>query len=99
MPNKFSALSPEGEIFPKRHLACFGEISEPELSALAVTLKETLLRIYVGLGHPDVNYIIRSVSPHDGPVKYFRRPRGERAVPEGSETGVPGRRNQRRKDA
>lgn len=68
----YAALSPfHLWIFPRRHLACFGEISEAELPALASILKETLLRIYVGLENPDLNYIIRSVSPHDGPVKYF----------------------------
>lgn len=68
----YAALSPfHLWIFPKRHVACFGTISRAEMASLAAILKEILLRIYVGLENPDLNYVIRSVSPHDGPVKHF----------------------------
>ena len=52
-------------IFPLRHMASFGEISELELSDLARILPSLLAKIYVGLENPDLNFTIRS-----GPAEY-----------------------------
>jgi UDPglucose--hexose-1-phosphate uridylyltransferase len=48
-------------ILPKRHHASFGDISDQEVQALALTLKDVLGRIYHGLCDPDFNYVVRSV--------------------------------------
>lgn len=47
-------------IFPKRHMARFGEMSEDEVPELAQTLRHVLRMLYYGLGDPDFNYIVRS---------------------------------------
>ncbi len=68
----YSALSPfHIWIFPRRHIACFGSITDSELHDLANILKETLLRLHTGLGNPDFNYVIHSLSPQECEVKYF----------------------------
>lgn len=68
----YSALSPfHIWIFPKRHSGCFGSISDSELHDLALTLKEVLERLHIGLGDPDFNYVIHSLSPSECAVRYF----------------------------
>ncbi len=68
----YAALSPfHLWVFPKRHTACFGAVTDSELADLAAILKETLLRIHVGLDDPDFNYVVRSLSPEEAAVKYF----------------------------
>ncbi len=68
----YSALSPfHIWIFPRRHSACFGSIGDSELHDLAGILKDTLLRLYTGLGNPDFNYVIHSLSPQECEVRYF----------------------------
>jgi len=68
----YAALSPfHLWVFPKKHNACFGHINDSELSDLAIALKETLLRLYVGLENPDFNYVVRSLSPREADSKYF----------------------------
>jgi UDPglucose--hexose-1-phosphate uridylyltransferase len=52
-------------IFPLRHMASFGDISEMEVMDLARILRSLLARIYVGLENPDLNFTIRS-----GPAEY-----------------------------
>jgi len=52
-------------IFPLRHMASFGDISELEISDLARILRTLLAKIYVGLENPDLNFTIRS-----GPAEY-----------------------------
>jgi UDPglucose--hexose-1-phosphate uridylyltransferase len=52
-------------IFPLRHMASFGDISEMEINDLARVLRTLLAKIYVGLGNPDLNFMIRS-----GPAEY-----------------------------
>lgn len=52
-------------IFPLRHMASFGDISELEISDLARILRSLLAKIYVGLENPDLNFTIRS-----GPAEY-----------------------------
>lgn len=68
----YAALSPfHVWIFPKRHNACYGLITDEEIGALAVILKEVLLRLYMGLDNPDYNYVVRSLSPRGSDAKYF----------------------------
>lgn len=68
----YAALTPfHLWIFPKRHNASFGNVKDSELAELAAILKEILLRLYVGLDNPDLNYVTRSLSAEDGPLKYF----------------------------
>jgi len=52
-------------IFPLRHMASFGDISEMEIADLARILRALLAKIYVGLGNPDLNFTVRS-----GPAEY-----------------------------
>jgi UDPglucose--hexose-1-phosphate uridylyltransferase len=52
-------------IFPLRHMASFGEISELEIADLARVLRALLAKIYVGLENPDLNFTVRS-----GPAEY-----------------------------
>lgn len=52
-------------IFPLRHMASFGEISEMEVADLARVLRQLLAKIYIGLENPDLNFTVRS-----GPAEY-----------------------------
>jgi UDPglucose--hexose-1-phosphate uridylyltransferase len=52
-------------IFPLRHMASFGDISEMEITDLARVLRTVLAKLYVGLGNPDLNFTVRS-----GPAEY-----------------------------
>ncbi|HEY1677644.1 MAG TPA: galactose-1-phosphate uridylyltransferase [Candidatus Sulfotelmatobacter sp.] len=52
-------------IFPLRHMASFGNISEVEIADLARILRTLLGKIYVGLENPDLNFTVRS-----GPAEY-----------------------------
>ncbi|MFZ0320460.1 MAG: galactose-1-phosphate uridylyltransferase [Candidatus Sulfotelmatobacter sp.] len=52
-------------IFPLRHMASFGDISTAEIVDLGRVLRTLLAKIYVGLGNPDLNFMIRS-----GPSDY-----------------------------
>jgi UDPglucose--hexose-1-phosphate uridylyltransferase len=52
-------------IFPLRHMASFGDISEMELTDLGRVLRTLLAKIYVGLENPDLNFTVRS-----GPAEY-----------------------------
>ena len=52
-------------IFPLRHMASFGAISEMEVADLARVLRKLLAKLYVGLDNPDLNFTVRS-----GPAEY-----------------------------
>ena len=52
-------------IFPLRHMASYGEITEMEVIDLARMLRMLLAKIYVGLENPDLNFTVRS-----GPAEY-----------------------------
>lgn len=68
----YAALSPfHVWIFPKHHSAYFGDVTDAHLADLAVVLREVLLRLLVGLKDPDYNFVIRSLSPQEGALKYF----------------------------
>lgn len=67
----YAALSPfHMWIFPKRHASFFGDISEEEISDLAVNLKTVLLKLHNGLDNPDFNFVIRSDSTHESLEHY-----------------------------
>jgi UDPglucose--hexose-1-phosphate uridylyltransferase len=71
----YAALSPfHIWIFPKRHCAYFGDVSDSEIADLAVLLSEVLARLFVGLEDPDYNYVIRSLSPQEGAGSIYRHP-------------------------
>lgn len=68
----YAALSPYHVwIFPKRHGAYFGAVTDDELEGLAGILQRTLRRIYVALGDAHFNYVFRSLSPPEQHVKYY----------------------------
>ena len=52
-------------IFPLRHMASFGEVTEMEVIDLGRILRMLLAKIHVGLENPDLNFTIRS-----GPAEY-----------------------------
>jgi len=58
-------------IFPRRHMASFGDISADELKDLARTLRAILAKIYHGLQDPDFNYTVRNAPVEAESVKYF----------------------------
>jgi len=65
-PTPFSIL-----IMPRRHMACFHEMSDAEAGDLAHNLRRTLLRLYRGLDNPDFNYVIRTAPPENAGVRYY----------------------------
>jgi UDPglucose--hexose-1-phosphate uridylyltransferase len=68
----FAALSPfHIWIFPRRHSSSFDDITDPEITDLAYTLKTVLAKLYYGLNNPDYNYSIRSVPTTEQGTKYF----------------------------
>ena len=67
----YASLSPFAMwIFPRRHMASFGQIHPEEICDLAQILQGILARLYYGLGNPDYNYVIRS-SPSENRYSRF----------------------------
>jgi len=58
-------------IFPRRHMAGYGDISAAEIVDLARTLRTVLAKLYHGLQNPDFNYTIRCAPSESVGVKYF----------------------------
>lgn len=58
-------------IYPRRHMASFGDISAAEIADLAHTMRKVLGKLYHGLGNPDFNYSLRSAPAELAGVKYF----------------------------
>lgn len=58
-------------IFPKRHSGSFSDITDDEISDLALNLKNVLGKLYFGLNNPDFNYTIQSNRPKDAKSEYF----------------------------
>ena len=57
----YASLSPFSlYIFPRRHMATFGEIHAEEITDLAEILQGVLAKLYHGLGNPSYNYVIRT---------------------------------------
>ncbi|MDI6789014.1 MAG: galactose-1-phosphate uridylyltransferase [Planctomycetota bacterium] len=68
----YAALSPfHIWIFPRRHMASFVEITQPEISDLSKNLRKTLRKIYYGLDDPAFNYTIRSIPVGEKENDYF----------------------------
>ena len=58
-------------IYPRRHMASFGDVSDCELADLARALRSILAKLYVGLEDPDYNYTIRTAPAESAGVKYY----------------------------
>jgi UDPglucose--hexose-1-phosphate uridylyltransferase len=58
-------------IYPRRHMASFGDVSAAEINDLARMLRSTLAKLYHGLADPDFNFTIRSAPAENVGVKYF----------------------------
>lgn len=58
-------------IYPKRHMASFGDVKEEELVDLAHVMKTLLSKLYHGLENPDFNYAIRTAPAENKGVKYY----------------------------
>ncbi len=58
-------------IYPRRHMASFGDVSSAELNDLARVLRSMLAKLYHGLANPDFNFTIRSAPAESYGVKYF----------------------------
>jgi UDPglucose--hexose-1-phosphate uridylyltransferase len=58
-------------VFPLRHMASFGDISDTEVADLARTLRTLLAKIYVGLRNPDLNYTVRSAPADYAAARHF----------------------------
>jgi len=58
-------------ILPKTHRSSFGEISREEITDYAAILKETMARLYYGIGNPDFNYCIRTSPINEKNTEYY----------------------------
>jgi len=68
----YASLSPFSlYIFPRRHMASFGEIQPEEISDLARILQDVLAKLYYGLENPAYNYVIRTAPNANSYSRYF----------------------------
>lgn len=58
-------------IYPRRHMASFGDVRPEELDDLAHVLRSVLAKLYVGLDNPDFNYTIRTAPHENAGVIYY----------------------------
>jgi UDPglucose--hexose-1-phosphate uridylyltransferase len=58
-------------IYPRRHMASFGDVSAAEINDLSRMLRAMLAKLYQGLQDPDFNFTIRSAPAESVGVKYF----------------------------
>jgi UDPglucose--hexose-1-phosphate uridylyltransferase len=58
-------------IYPRRHMASFGDISEAEITDLGRVLRTVLAKLYHGLSNPDFNYTIRTAPAELIGARYF----------------------------
>jgi UDPglucose--hexose-1-phosphate uridylyltransferase len=58
-------------IYPRRHMASFGDISAKELTDLGRVLRTVLAKLYYGLQNPDFNFTIRTAPAECVGVRYF----------------------------
>jgi UDPglucose--hexose-1-phosphate uridylyltransferase len=58
-------------IFPRRHMASFGDVTFDELTDLARVLRTLLAKLYHGLSDPDFNYTIRSAPVESRSAAYY----------------------------
>jgi UDPglucose--hexose-1-phosphate uridylyltransferase len=68
----FASASPFATyLYPRRHMASFGDITDAELEDLALVLKTVLAKLYFGLHNPDFNYAIRTAPHENAGVMYY----------------------------
>jgi UDPglucose--hexose-1-phosphate uridylyltransferase len=68
----FASRAPfETWIVPKKHNACFGNIDQEEVKAMASVLKEILEKLYIKLEDPDYNLMIRTAPIKDAQEDYY----------------------------
>ena len=68
----FASAAPfSTHIYPRRHMASFGDISAAEINDLARMLRIMLAKLYHGLHDPDFNFTLRSAPAENFGVKYF----------------------------
>jgi len=68
----FASAAPfSTHIYPRRHMASFGDISAAEIIDLARMLRTMLAKLYYGLHDPDFNFTLRSAPAENFGVKYF----------------------------
>ncbi len=68
----FAAGSPFlTHIFPRRHMASFGDTNPEELRDLARVLRRVLGKLYVGLENPDYNFTVRTAPAETAGVLYY----------------------------
>ncbi|HVN22276.1 MAG TPA: galactose-1-phosphate uridylyltransferase [Dongiaceae bacterium] len=58
-------------IYPRRHMASFGDISAKEMADLGRVLRTVLAKLYVGLENPDFNFTVRTAPAECVGVRYF----------------------------
>jgi UDPglucose--hexose-1-phosphate uridylyltransferase len=58
-------------IYPRRHMASFGDIREEEMVDLGRLLRMVCGKLYYGLQDPDFNYTIRSAPAENRGVMYY----------------------------
>jgi UDPglucose--hexose-1-phosphate uridylyltransferase len=58
-------------IYPRRHMASFGDVSSKEIADLGRVLRTVLGKLYVGLENPDFNFTIRTAPTECTGVRYF----------------------------
>src|SRR5271157_714484 len=58
-------------IYPRRHMASFGDISAKEIVDLGRVLRTLLAKLYYGLENPDFNFTIRTAPAELVGVRYF----------------------------
>ena len=68
----FASLTPFSLwIYPRRHMASYGEIHNEELGDLARMLRIILAKLYHGLANPDFNYVIRTAPSEYRYCRYY----------------------------
>jgi len=58
-------------IYPRRHMASFGDTRDAEIADLSQVLRTVLAKLYAGLDNPDFNYTIRTAPAEAAGVKYY----------------------------
>ena len=58
-------------VYPRRHMASFGDINPGEVRDLADVLRTVLAKLFVGLANPDFNYSVRTAPAENAGVKYY----------------------------
>jgi len=71
-PGSIHSPSPfRPQIYPRRHMANFGEINGEELPDFARILRDIVGRFYFGLENPDFTYSIRNAPVASADINYY----------------------------